>query len=494
MPFLLTIFAILLTLFVVTLAVAAIYALILRFRYRVDPPADQIYAVTTPDNWKLRLFRHRPVSPGAEPVLLVPGVTANHYEFEFPRGASLADTLVDAGYDCWILDPRGRRSSTPPADNNRSPVTVDDHLIHDIPAAVDFVRAATRYENVHYIGHSLGGMLLYAYDAAYGRDNIASAVTLGAPLGFEHVPYRSPKGLIAVASVARPVVEFMGRCLAPLAHLLKLKSRILPLNWSNLHPGVRGRETYHILEVPPSRIIQDLDEMAREKFWKMHNGEVDVVEGLRDLEIPLFAIFGAQDPFTPRSAYEPFFEQLDQPDKRMLVLSTQNGHSADYNHIDIVLGRNSRTEVFEPIVEWLREHPNTRRLSRMKSASATESEAVTTASPETEMEAQVSHSRGEAGIRPKAKLVIDIPEPVELPEDANIPVLPGASNDELARLARELQEDAAPRIPIKKFPAKRATPIRKAAAKPPAKKAPAVSAKKVPVAKKKLAAKRKPKE
>jgi pimeloyl-ACP methyl ester carboxylesterase len=491
MTFLLTFLAILLTLFIVAVLAAVVCSVVVRRRYRMQPPADEIYAVSTPDNWKLRIFRHKPKHGAGEPVLLVPGISANHYEFEFPRGASMVDTLTQAGYDCWILDPRGRRSSTPPFGKHNTPVTFDDHLIHDLPAAVDFVRAATRYENVHYIGHSLGGMLLYAYDAAYGRDNIASAVTIGSPLGFEHVTYRSPRGLFLVMKAARPVVEFFVRAAAPLWSKLKIRSRLLPINWSNLHPAVGGRETYHILEVPPLRLVQDLDRIARDKVWRMHGEQVDVVEGLRELDVPLFAVYGTQDPFTPRIAYETFFEQLDSDDKRILVLSKENDHSADYNHIDLVLGRNSREELFEPIVEWLRAHPSCDRLSPVRTAPEMEAEAAATGTPEEEMADYVAQSRGEleAHNRPKrtvttrkttTKIVIDIPEPEDIPEDLDVPVLPGASNEELARLAKQLQEDTDALAAARK-----AAPKKKPAAKKPA---PA----KAPL-KKKPAAKRKPK-
>lgn len=490
MPVLLTLLAIL----VVMALAAAVYSAILARRYRMRPPADEIYAAHTPDGWTLRLFRHKPAKGEGEPVLVVPGVSANHYEFEFPIGDSLADVLSENGYDVWILDPRGRRSATPPFDKKRARVSTDDQLTQDLPTAVDYVRAATRYENVHYIGHSMGGMLLYAYDVAYGQDNIASAVTLGSPPGFEYVTYNTPRALFTVARVAPRFLEWLGRVLAPVWVKLRPKSRLLPLNWRNLHPKVGGKALYHMLEVPPLGVARDLDRWAREKVWRMLGDEIDVAEGLSELEVPVFAIFGGLDPLAPPPAAREFYERLDHPDKLMLLLSEEEGASADYNHIDLVMGRNSRTEVFEPIVKWLRRHPITERLQPVRTASELEAAAAAPGTLKEEMESYVAESRGDLVEEPAPDLTkFNLPAQTVDPSELTLPVLPGATMEELARLAKEIREEDADQdgaVP-RRLPAKRVTgkPTPAAKKKAAAKKPPVT---KKPVAKKKPAAKRRP--
>ena len=112
--------------------------------------------VRTPDLWRVRLCRYRPRKGEGEPVFLCHSLLANQFNFTLPRGASLVDVLAESGYDCWVIDLRGARSSIPPFGRKRSQPTLDDYLLRDIPSALDFICRATGYRQVHWVGHSMG--------------------------------------------------------------------------------------------------------------------------------------------------------------------------------------------------------------------------------------------------------------------------------------------------------------------------------------------------
>ncbi|MBI4560389.1 MAG: alpha/beta fold hydrolase, partial [Candidatus Hydrogenedentes bacterium] len=319
--------------------------------------AHEVHLVTTKDLWKVQLCRFRPKYGKGEPVLLCHGLMANHFNFETPEGLCLVDTLMDHGYDCWLLDLRGNRSSIPPFGRRRSEPTLDDSLNRDIPAAIEFICKATGYPKIHWIGHSMGGMLLYAYDQVFGPERIASGTTLGSPTGFTGVRLRDPKAVLVLLRISQPIFGVVLRSLSLLLNVAKPKVAFAPINWNNMHPEVAGQVFFNMLEAPPYRAAADLTSWASHGVWRMQNHTLDIAAGLKNLRVPLFAIFGVSDPLAPLKYGKEFFDNIPHSDKELLILGQLYGHSADYNHVDLAFGKYARKEVFEPIVAWLRKHP-----------------------------------------------------------------------------------------------------------------------------------------
>jgi hypothetical protein len=68
-------------------------------------------------------------------------------------------------------------------------------------------------------------------------------------------------------------------------------------------------------------------------------------------------VFGSEDLFLPADEGEAAFNEIAIEDKRCLILSKANGCVCDYNHVDLVMGKEAHKEVFPAIEEWLRSHP-----------------------------------------------------------------------------------------------------------------------------------------
>ena len=346
----------------VLFAIAFLYWMLLSSALSMPSGADEVYAVTTADLWEVRLYRYKPRQGGGEPVFLCHSAMANQFNFTSPAGASLVDTLVEDGYDCWIIELRGSRSSIPPFGRKRWSAVPDDFLLQDIPSALDFIRKKTGYDKVHWVGHSLGGMLLYAYELVHGRDWLASAATLGSPPGFAGVSFKTPHTILFLQRMCPPLIGFVMRGLSPLLLALRPRVGFVPVNWENVHPSVTARTFFNMLESPPPALAQELTFWAAHNLWRMNHDDVDVVEGLKTLRTPLLVFFGAADPLTPAATAEAFFKELPGRDKKMIMLGKGHDCSADYNHADLAFGRSGAEEVFRPIVEWFGKHPITERL------------------------------------------------------------------------------------------------------------------------------------
>jgi polyhydroxyalkanoate synthase len=333
------------------------YFLLLLLRYPDPVHADEVHTIPTEDVWQIRLYRRRPRGGKGEPILFCHSLSSNHLNFEIPRGESIVDVLSEAGYDCWTFDTRACRSAIPPRGTRKLSATLDDVLLKDLPAAVAFIKEKSGFDRVHWVGHSLGGMLLYAYVLKFGPDDIASAVTFGAPPGFKHTRLPSRTLLTTVAPFTYGLMSFFFRGLIPVATVIHPKSDLIPINWDNAHPKLTNAELFYAVEMPMPRIGGELSGWASKGVWRMCADSLDVQERLPELDVPLFAVFGGADPLIPQEAAESFFTSLRTKDKKLAVLSKHNGYSANYSHIELVFALNGREEVFDPVLAWIQAHP-----------------------------------------------------------------------------------------------------------------------------------------
>ena len=128
--------------------------------------SDGEHTATTSDGWRLALRRYPPAAgtpPRNHPVLCLHGLGASSVVFDLEPERSLARHLAAAGFDVWTADLRGHGASDRPGRGSprRFGWSLDDHLEKDVPAFIDTVAAASGASRLHWVGHSLGGILLY---------------------------------------------------------------------------------------------------------------------------------------------------------------------------------------------------------------------------------------------------------------------------------------------------------------------------------------------
>lgn len=115
----------------------------------------------TADGVTLRLKRY--ANPGGNPVLFCHGFQGNGFEFDLPReGKNIAVYLARRGYDVWVSSFRGCGPEPYNCDCAGWLHSIDELAIFDAPALVDGVIGITG-KSPFWIGHSMGGMVLYMY-------------------------------------------------------------------------------------------------------------------------------------------------------------------------------------------------------------------------------------------------------------------------------------------------------------------------------------------
>lgn len=394
--------------------------------------SNEICHVTTPDLWKLRVCRFRNPGSRGEPVLFVHGLNANQNNFLNPAGANgnLVEFLKARGYDCWTVDLRTTHTAQPPAGKSVHDATVDDYAAYDIPAVLEHICRVTGWDKVHYVGHSLGGFLLYAYDLHTGGRRLASAVTMGSPVDFAKAKQLVPPQLRRLVEIAPWTAGELLRLALPFARRFSRFVQFLPVNAANLPKDMDLRDFYTMLDDPSRGVHRQIFGWADAGEVVMHKGKLRFSERLPKLNTPLLAAFARLDPFVNNEEGCALFDRIEMEDKRLLLCGRDAGCLIDYSHCDLAFGANAAAEVFAPVAEWIAAHPITPR------------PAFADAPPE---------------------------EPAPEPETAPEPAPGAASEDELpeavpAPNAEEAPETEEAPTPPKKAPAKRKAAARRKAA------------------------------
>lgn len=350
------------------IVLAIFYKLLLAALYPEKPRANEVYYLRTRDLWLLRVCRYRQEDSTGEPVLLVHGMGANQNNFVYPEGGCLVDYLSGKGYDCWTLDLRGCRSSEPPFERTRNEVRMEDFFMEDLPAVIQHILKTTQYSRLHWVGHSMGGMLLYAFVQAHGNGQIASGTTLGSPIDFNDAAGNVPTWLVGFGAAFPRLAGNIIRGIIPILKGLGVAQGVFPVNMRNLPAEMNAGHFIHMIEDPLPGLMRQVKYWIKNREYKLDGGRLDIARGMTDFSVPLLAFYAAVDPFINAQRALGVFNQIKIKDKRAWVCSRENGYVEDYSHCDLAFGKAAVSEIFDPIGKWLGEHscslPETREKSK----------------------------------------------------------------------------------------------------------------------------------
>ena len=220
------------------------------------------------------LVAKRYANPGGIPVILLHGFASNYNTWDVP-GKSLGKYLADRGYDVWLFNLRGHGEWEFQSGPSEGPGNwdFDTFAVYDIPAMVEKVYSATG-QRPFWIGHSMGGILIYAYlegvkpeKTSYGftvtsspeiakeRNQILRGfVAVGSPAGLSYPVKIKGKGLEALVKnpyssynlllellASIPWTKFNSVMLFPVTHNETIKKLI------HLRPDILNNSTFTFL-------------------------------------------------------------------------------------------------------------------------------------------------------------------------------------------------------------------------------------------------------
>lgn len=308
--------------------------------------------IRTDDDVTLCVERLPPKGACRGAVILCHGLSANGFVFDVP-GHSLARYLADRGYECFIPDLRGARySGTPPKGWG-----LDDYIEQDLPAIFDLVRAQALSPNIHWLGHSMGGLLFFMYASEHPEVPITRAVMVGSSLDYR-VGYSVFRDLRAALPIARALRELpFGKITRLGAHLVgHVPTPIEKVNFhsANVDVDVIKSILADCFGPLPTTLLSDLDSTFSEGGLSRRRGLLRYAELWARYRFPTLLLAGAADVQCPVESVDESARVLSHlRELRVLPFGKKFGHHEDYGHYDLIVGRNAPSEVWPRIIDWL---------------------------------------------------------------------------------------------------------------------------------------------
>lgn len=349
-------------LLVLAAVIAALAGLSRLFRewYRVPDSHDETHWVTAEDGWRLALHRIRPKDPDPDkrPVLLCHGFGANRFNFDFPE-RSFARWLAERGYDCYVIELRGTGHSAKRRwfDPKRWDFHFPDFPEKDLPAAIEHVKKVTGRDRIHYVGHSMGGMSVYAYAQRPGADGLASITSVAGPCAFAHLSKMVP--LTKLKPLLAPFPAIHTEALFGL--FIPLIGRWLPgmiednYNPENMTALTLRRAAANLVSPTSRGLLFNFVHFVQTGHFRAPDGW-DYAEHFDGIEMPIFFIAGSVDKLCPPDCVESGYEAVSSKDKKYRLFGRSEGDRMDYGHGDIVIGETAADEVYPEILQWIEAH------------------------------------------------------------------------------------------------------------------------------------------
>lgn len=330
-----------------------------------EAPPPALTHVTTADGWQIALHRLDPpagVPRRPTPVIVCHGVASNRFNFEATGPASLPRALARQGWVVHLLELRGGGESEQPGwfSDHGWTYSFDDYVRQDLPAAIEHVAAGSPTGQVHWVGHSMGGMVLYGYLATQGSARVRSAALLGSPpYGPSHL--RTLNELTALWPLVAAVFDRvpagrLGALAAPVATPARHPAIHLLWNPDNLAPATARRLAAHGTSDISATAFGQIARSTAERRLTSVDGRVDYTAQLGRITAPLFLVAGAADGLAPPGLLMQVFDAVGAADKRLEVAARANGYLNDYGHLDLVVGRHAPAEIFGQVARWIAAH------------------------------------------------------------------------------------------------------------------------------------------
>jgi pimeloyl-ACP methyl ester carboxylesterase len=336
-------------------------------------PCSDGYAYTA-DGWRLGVRHLRPDAPDPDklPVVLCHGLGLNGTFWTITEPHThLPSQLLARGYEVFIFDFRGSGESAPVGRLGRVNArlretfllecgegrwTVDEIVRYDVPAVLDYVRRATGKDRVNWVGHSLGGMLMFPYlELSPDPWRVANLVAMGATIEFEKAPQsdmlRANRGLRLLGTVLSP-----GRLGRPLMYArFPGLDRIDQFYYTsaNVDRTTVARFYGYTLEDTGRGALRQLDPYLQYGRFVSADRATDYVARLPDVKAPVLMVAGDADVMSDVPSTVLTFNALGSADKTLMRCGRAEGHVDDYGHCDLVWSRHAPQEVFPPVLDWL---------------------------------------------------------------------------------------------------------------------------------------------
>ncbi|KAM1085294.1 hypothetical protein ACFX2B_010963 [Malus domestica] len=247
----------------------------------------------------------------------------------------------------------------------------DHYLEEDVPAVMDYIMAESKPKDgkLLAVGHSMGGILLYAMLSRCGSEGresqLAAVVTIASSLD-----YTSSKSTLKLLIPLADPAQALNVPAIPLGSLL---AATYPLStrppyvfsWLNnlisaedmMHPELLEKLVLNNFCTIPAKLLLQLTTAFRKGGLRDRSGAYLYKDHINKSSVPILALAGDQDLICPPEAVEETVKLIPQHLVTYKLFGQPGG--PHYAHYDLVGGKLAVEQVHPCIVEFLCRHDST---------------------------------------------------------------------------------------------------------------------------------------
>jgi pimeloyl-ACP methyl ester carboxylesterase len=325
------------------------------------PPQAERHRARTSDGWELSMVRYKAVGTSTgRPIIFCHGIAANDRNMDLDDDHSIARWFAAHGREAWTLSLRGTGGSdaASPREGRPDDSDFDAFWKEDVPAAVAKAIEVSGSPKVDWVGHSMGGMVLYAY-LAQGGDGIGAAATLGSPTRLDF-----GTGTDRLLATVSPLFPRSGAFPSALGALLAAPFQgavddgpfqRLFYDPANTRTDVWQRLMAYGTADVSFGVARQLTGMMRDGKFTSADGKADFRAAMARMQTPVMVVAGRRDHIALTPAVRDAYRAWGGP-KEWLLVSVANGARAEYGHMDLVVGEHAPRDVWAPVLEFLNRH------------------------------------------------------------------------------------------------------------------------------------------
>ncbi|HEX4355265.1 MAG TPA: alpha/beta hydrolase [Polyangiales bacterium] len=293
-------------------------------------------------------------APGASrgAIVLQHGLGSNGLVFNFP-GRSLVQVLAACGFDCFISELRGARGHVARA------YGLDDYLDQDLPAIIENVQRVSGHARIHWVGHSLGGILMMMYAIDHPDAPIDRFIAVGSALDYRfgrsiYAQLRLLKGLVSPWLHWVPF-DRLAQLNAPIAgHGPKMLPEQMNFWRENVEARVLRRMLARGFSAIPMRLLLDLDSTFAPSGLSRHDGQINYLVRAHEFRLRSCLLVGTRDEQCGELTVDATARLLSNaPKLRVARFGRTHGHAQEYGHFDLLVGKHAEREVWPTIRDFV---------------------------------------------------------------------------------------------------------------------------------------------
>lgn len=347
----------------------------LNFLIRVQVKPDEVKYVMTEDGWKIALYHYPPKGfvKRKTPVVLCHGMALNHFFWNLAEDVNFSGFLASKGFDVWTVDLRGNGKSKPAnrfgdfqsadVDEKKKEASnfwsVDDYAKYDIPAILNFVTEETGAKQVSWVGHSMGGMVMYVFlETAEDVSKVKNFVALGSPVVLPNPANEILRDMEGLQKSVDGLIDIGLKGLRGTAIFTPLTSGFNPLDtlyfnrknvdWDNIQ-----RMYAHSLENIPRGVSQQMRELIASGEFKSYDKTFNYAQNLEKISLPVLLVAAKGDALGSEYAVMTAYNRVASKDKTYRLFGTENKYRVNYGHCDMIFGETAPKEIYPYVASWL---------------------------------------------------------------------------------------------------------------------------------------------